>query len=161
MENWQEKKKEKLKKKKRRNRMIIFGVIIIAAVAVTVMGYKLEMDAQNDDIAVEMIVEEGEELVYAQVDSISGNEMTYTLLQAVEDIENNKMAAVFTDTDNISYELSEKQYTVMIPVGTDVITILGTTTTFSRLGAGDVIGIIQTQGQDGDGNSIATVYIVG
>lgn len=43
-----------------------------------------------------------------------------------------------------------------IPVGTDVITSLGVTTTFSRLSAGDVIAVLTEEGTD----NILKIWIV-
>lgn len=43
-----------------------------------------------------------------------------------------------------------------IPVGTDVITSLGVTTTFSRLSAGDVIAVLTEEGTD----NILKIWII-
>ena len=51
------------------------------------------------------------------------------------------------------------QITTYIPVGTEVITKLGTTTTFSRLAAGDYVALIMEE--DGDEQVIMKVYIIG
>ena len=60
--------------------------------------------------------------------------------------------------NNGSQEQSE-QITAYIPVGTEVITKLGTTTTFSRLAAGDYVALVMEE-EDGE-QIIMAVYIVG
>ena len=60
--------------------------------------------------------------------------------------------------NNGSQEQS-KQITAYIPVGTEVITKLGTTTTFSRLAAGDYVALVMEE-EDGE-QIIMAVYIVG
>lgn len=54
-------------------------------------------------------------------------------------------------------ELEETEETIIIPVGTAVITKLGTKTTFSRLASGDIIQIKQ----DIDTKEILEIWIVG
>ena len=60
--------------------------------------------------------------------------------------------------NNGSQEQS-KQITAYIPIGTEVITKLGTTTTFSRLAAGDYVALVMEE-EDGE-QIIMAVYIVG
>lgn len=81
-----------------------------------------------------------------------GNGMT----QAVEAMD--AVAESFT-YDGTVYELTGETVTTLIPVGTDVITKLGTVTTFSRLAAGDKVALVV---EEDDGAQIITaVYIVG
>ncbi len=67
-----------------------------------------------------------------------------------------------TDTftyDDVTYQLTEESNTMLIPVGTDVTTRLGTVTTFSRLAAGDCVALVM---QEVDGEDvIMAVYIIG
>ncbi len=58
----------------------------------------------------------------------------------------------------VTYELTEESVTMLIPVGTDVITKLGTVTTFSRLAAGDKVALVVEE-QKGE-QTIAAVYII-
>ena len=61
--------------------------------------------------------------------------------------------------DGVSYGLTENTATALIPVGTDVITKLGTKTTFSRISAGDCLALV-TEVIGGE-EVIMAVYIVG
>ena len=61
--------------------------------------------------------------------------------------------------DDITYQVGNDVITTYIPVGTDVITKLGTTTTFSRLAVGDYIAIV-SQVLDGE-EVMMLIYIVG
>lgn len=61
--------------------------------------------------------------------------------------------------DGVSYGLTENTATALVPVGTDVITKLGTKTTFSRISAGDCLALV-TEVIDGE-EVIMAVYIVG
>ncbi|MCR5716280.1 MAG: hypothetical protein K6G23_05505 [Lachnospiraceae bacterium] len=54
----------------------------------------------------------------------------------------------------VTYELTDESITVQIPVGTDVITKLGSTTTFAKLSVGDNIAFIMEDDQ------IVKIYIV-
>lgn len=54
----------------------------------------------------------------------------------------------------MTYELTKTTKSAEIPVGIDVITKLGTTTTFSRLASGNNIAIIM------QGDNIMKIYIV-
>lgn len=57
------------------------------------------------------------------------------------------------------YTLTDETGSVMIPVGTDVITSLGKTTTFSRLSNGDIIKMILEKDSDGE-KVVVGVWIV-
>lgn len=57
-----------------------------------------------------------------------------------EDVQRNK----------IMYTLTGEEETTLIPVGTTVTTQLGTTTTFSRLAAGDMIKLLVEKDKDGE-----------
>ena len=78
----------------------------------------------------EITLGENQRLCYAYIDKILGNEMSVTVL------EENGQETQETDT-------------WMIPVGTDVVTKLGTTTTFARLSGGDTIKMLIQKMGDG------------
>lgn len=61
--------------------------------------------------------------------------------------------------ENVTYVLSDETETTMIPVGTVVTTKLGTSTTFSRIAAGDCLAFV-IEKIDGI-ETIMAVYIVG
>ena len=82
----------------------------------------------------EIVLEENQEWKYFKITQILGNEMTATVVQ--EDGE----------------ETTESG-TWMIPVGTEVVTKLGTTTTFARLASGDTIKVLMQNEDDGTQDS--------
>ncbi len=61
--------------------------------------------------------------------------------------------------DRVMYKLTDEVKTMMIPVGTEVVTKLETVTTFSRLAAGDTIKMLMEK--DGDTETILKIWIVG
>ena len=213
---------KKKKKKKRRNRIIVIIVIVLAAtIAYGSYKYKLyqeELAAEEADV---LAVSDGEELIYGEITSIIGNDMTISVLETGDDssMASSAIAATSGSTDDASFaksggqdggmtppsgdssmaasgdssasmELSDTaisdgqtmgaptgaptgtsgmtgknmggastsdQQTFTetgetaeyeIPVGTDVTTRLGSTTTFSKLSSGDVVGIIVEDGTD-------------
>jgi hypothetical protein len=83
-------------------------------------------------------LEEGQEYMYVRITSILGNEMTGTIYE--DDKE------------------TGSQQTWTIPVGTDVVTKLGTTTSFSRLASGDYIRMLMQNGTDSQ--DILKIWIV-
>ena len=48
------------------------------------------------------------------------------------------------------YSVSGEEQTMLIPVGTEVTTTLGTVTTFSRLAAGDIVKILMEKNENGE-----------
>lgn len=102
---------------------------------------------------VQIVAGEQEELTYARIHTIVGNEMGTVLLDAaaVERMETGSApeGELFSEEDG---ETKSWQ----IPVGTDVITSLGVTTTFSRLSAGDVIAVLTEEGTD----NILKIWII-
>lgn len=57
------------------------------------------------------------------------------------------------------YQLTGDQQTVRIPVGTEVTTLLGTATTFSRIAVDDTLKLVMEKNADGD-EVVVAVYIV-
>ena len=211
---------KKKKKKKRRNRIIVIIVIVLAAaIAYGSYKYKLyqeELAAEEADV---LAVSDGEELVYGEITSIIGNDMTISVMETGDDSsvassaaaatsgnsddasavqsgdpdggmtppsgdsaamaqsgdsnsESSAMAASGTQTmsappgaptgtsgmsggnmggtgsDQQTFTETGETAEYEIPVGTDVTTRLGSTTTFSKLSSGDVVGIILEDGTD-------------
>lgn len=123
------------KKKKSRLPLIITVFLIIVAAGAGMYIYQLKAKEASTDNSKEeeIVLEENQRLEYAKIVSISGNEMTVT-----------------ADSD--------KEQTWLIPVGTDVVTKLGTTTTFSRLANGDNIRLL-TQTDDEGNDVILKIWI--
>lgn len=115
--------------KKKKKVWIWVVLILVIALAAGGFFYYRQVQAADEDAAQEEIVlEDGQEWKYLEITQILGNEMTGTILE--ED---------GTETS--------QSVTWMIPVGTDVVTKLGTTTTFARLASGDTLKVLM-QGDD-------------
>lgn len=182
---------KKKKKKKRRNRIIVIIVIVLAAtIAYGSYKYKLyqeELAAEEADV---LAVSDGEELIYGEITSIIGNDMTISVLGTGDDSSVASSAIAASGDSSASMESSDTAISdgqtmgaptgaptgtsgmtgenmggastsdqqaftetgetaeYEIPVGTDVTTRLGSTTTFSKLSSGDVVGIILEDGTD-------------
>lgn len=117
------------KKKKKAWIWILIGLIVIL-VAGGLVYYKEVVMAAEASEEEEIVLEENQEWKYFKITQILGNEMTATVVQ--EDGE----------------ETTESG-TWMIPVGTEVVTKLGTTTTFARLASGDTIKVLMQNEDDG------------
>ena len=64
-----------------------------------------------------------------------------------------------SESSDVTYTALDEERTMMIPVGTEVVTKLGTVTTFSRLASGDVMKILTEK--SGDEDVILKIWIVG
>lgn len=124
------------KKKKKKTLIIILVLLIVAVVAGVIIFNVKKNDTSDTSTEEEIVLSSNQELQYVTIQKILGNEMTvYT-----------------TDGD----ETATTTWT--IPVGTDVVTKLGTTTTFSRLAAGDQIKmVVETTDSD---QEIIKIWIV-
>lgn len=191
------------KKKGHKIILVILFIIILAAVVIGVVLWKKKVAAKEADTSVQILVEDGQKLVYGQITEICGNDMTYTTLEAIPNEQTNGENESSDETSNgerpsgeipsgdmpnseipsgdvpdlgnsgfpfaggsntgkdgiiidgVSFQATEDEVTVQIPVGTPVITKLGAETTFSRLAASDILEIVY------DGENIVRVYIVG
>ena len=127
------------KKKKKAWIWILIGLIVIL-VAGGLVYYKEVVMAAEASEEEEIVLEENQEWKYFKITQILGNEMTAAVVQ--EDGE----------------ETTESG-TWMIPVGTEVVTKLGTTTTFARLASGDTIKVLMQNEDDGT-QDILKIWIV-
>ena len=223
------------KKRRRRKKMLIFLTVLLCFLAASGGGFllwqRLQRAAQE---AVQIVAGENEEITYARISTIVGNEIEAALLegaaaeqtgtagtQTADDAasasdaasENNvtsadgEMTSEGTAEEGMSdggtaggemqggmseggmpdsgtaeggtpdgdlpqqdasgfaaggqsgrsaYTETGETKSWQIPVGTDVITSLGVTTTFSRLSAGDVIAVLTEEGTD----NILKIWIV-
>lgn len=126
------------KKKKKAWIWILIGLIVVLAAGGVV--YYRQVQAASSDEEEEIVLEENQEWEYFKITQILGNEMTAAVVQ--EDGE----------------ETTESG-TWMIPVGTEVVTKLGTTTTFARLASGDTIKVLMQNEDDGT-QDILKIWIV-
>jgi uncharacterized protein YpmB len=120
-------------KKKKKNKIWIILIILLLVIGAGV-GYwrysSINSQAESEEETLPEL-EDGQEYMYAMITSILGNEMTVN---------------IYVDNKE-----TDSQQTWLIPVGTDVVTKLGTTTSFSRLASGDYIRMLvqnSTESQD-------------
>ena len=200
------------KKRRRRKKMLIFLTVLLCLLAIAGGGFLLWQRSQRAaQEAVQITAGENEEITYARISTIVGNEIEAALLegaaaertgtagtQTAGDAasENNvtsadgEMTSEGTAEEGMSdggtaggemqggmpqrdgsgfaaggtggqtgrsaYTETGETKSWQIPVGTDVITSLGVTTTFSRLSAGDVIAVLTEEGTD----NILKIWIV-
>lgn len=117
----------KPKKNKMKWRILIICILVLLLAATSFLLYQRNETASETSTN-EAVAGENQTLVTVSIQKMIGNEMTGVSI-----------------SDGI--EQQEAQ-TWMIPVGTEVVTKLGTTTTFARLAGGDQVQILfddQTQ----------------
>lgn len=213
--------KEKKRRKNRRKKRIVLAVLLVVAAGgiwYFFWGRKPGADREN---TVKIEKSAGQEIVYVRLDSVKGNEITYTTAEArqqksgaadggngvqstqgnmpqeqgirsgasenqsepggmpeaqeatgkdgVTEGRSNTGGAVASQGgsgftyDGVTYGLTGETGTTLIPVGTAVITRLGTETTFSRLQAGAYVALVMEGNGEGSGDDreIVSVYILG
>lgn len=206
---------------------VVVAVCLVAALlAVMFLGNK-NKSADSETASVKIKKSAGQEVVFAQLTAVNGNEITYTVAAAQENsaegdaqmpegfengenpqmpegLENgekpqmpegfengekpempqmpqdvsggdqvmggrgnrgdmsqgrqNTQNSYAFSYDGTSYQLTLESHTALIPVGTEVITKLGTVTTFSRLEVGDNVALVMEQ--SGEEQVIVAVYII-
>lgn len=207
------------KKRRRRKKMLIFLTVLLCFLAASGGGFLLWQRSQRAaQEAVQVVAGENEEITYARITTIVGNEIETALLegtaaeqtgtagtQTVDDAMTSEGTAeegmpdggtaegempggmseggisdsgraeggmpdgmpqqngsgfvaggAGDQTGRSTYTETGETKSWQIPVGTDVITSLGVTTTFSRLSAGDVIAVLTEAGTD----NILKIWIV-
>jgi uncharacterized protein YpmB len=127
-------------KKKKKNKIWIILIILLLVIGAGV-GYwrysSINSQAESEEETLPEL-EDGQEYMYAMITSILGNEMTVN---------------IYVDNKE-----TDSQQTWLIPVGTDVVTKLGTTTSFSRLASGDYIRMLVQNSTDSQ--DILKIWIV-
>lgn len=117
-----------MKSEKKKTKFIILFICILVVAAGTAAFYLYRENAAAAQSSVdEAVAGENQTLLTVSVEKMIGNEMT--------------------GVQSTDKEQGEEQ-TWTIPVGTEVVTKLGTTTTFARLAAGDTVEVLiddQTQ----------------
>lgn len=207
------------KKRRRRKKMLIFLTVLLCFLAASGGGFLLWQRSQRAaQEAVQITAGENEEITYARITTIVGNEIETALLegtapeqtgtagtQTVDDAMTSEGTAeegmpdggtaegempggmseggisdseraeggmpdgmpqqngsgfaaggAGDQTGRSTYTETGETKSWQIPVGTDVITSLGVTTTFSRLSVGDVIAVLTEAGTD----NILKIWIV-
>ena len=112
--------------------------IAVAFVLVLAAAIGLLSTSKQDSSEEEIVLESNQALKQVKIQAIYGNEINGTLIEG--------------DTE------SQEPQTWVIPVGTEVVTKLGTTTTFSRLANGDQIQLLTQTLEDGS-ETILKVWI--
>ena len=141
-----------IQKKKKQNKIgwfLFLFLLICAAGIATFFWYKQKVTAEKESSSStqeEVTLEEGQEFLYGEIETIIGNEITI---------------ASATQNEKKRYEVVDDAKTTeyTIPVGTDVVTKLGTTTTFSRLASGDIIKMLMEKTEDGT-EEIMQIWII-
>lgn len=170
--------KRQLRKKKalRRKLFILLFLFFAAASGIGIFFYQKQQKEAAANATVEITAEEGQQILYAKITQIQGNEITF------EETDPNISEAPAEDSfgppadsspeipgessletpgknplDPSAVSSSEtpgESRTMQIPVGTEVITMLGAVTTFSRLDADDTVAIVL------EGDDIIRIYII-
>ena len=139
-------------KKRRRNRKKKRLAGAAAAAMLTVgawyVGWGRNITVQTNQTSVQVTAQSGQEIVYATLTEVKGNEITYMVQEEAFGIHEGPGA----------YEEEGQEQTTLIPVGTDVITRLGATVTFSRLATGENVALIMEE--DEGQKVIVKVYIL-
>lgn len=137
-----------MKKRKSKKGCIILLIILLSGAAAVCYYDKSQREAQVAQAGQSAIeAGEGQSVLYAQIDTIVGNEISIQLLE-------------FSDAEGrISYEMRDEQREYCIPVGTQVETRLGSITTFTRLAAGDKIAMLLAPKDETQ--EIVKIWIVG
>ena len=151
---------KKAKRKRGKAAKAIILLLLLAAAAGIFFYQKRQQEKEENPNAEEaVILEENQRWLYLEIEEITGNEM-----QAMETSGAQEKAGGREDggtqeeaggrEDGGTQEAADGReddiaQTYMIPVGTDVVTKLGSVTTFSRLAAGDTIHCL-TQEEDGE-----------
>lgn len=150
--------REQKKKCYKRIRVIQIGTAVLLAAGVCFGIWGRQLVTAESRPVMKITSEAGQEIIFAKLSSIKGNEITYIPVEE----EKTTVAALGGESftyENITYRLTEETVTAQIPVGTEVTTKLGAVTTFSRLSAGDYVALVVEE--SGEEEIITAVYIVG
>ncbi len=148
------------KRKKRKKKLLIAAVVITILVIIGLFYWYKQIKENESEVESSENIEVGtnQELVLGQITVINGNEMTFDLVEEAENSETTSDLLTSTEV-SVTYIVLDEERTMVIPVGTDVVTKLGTVTTFSRLASGDVLKILTEK--SGDEDVILKIWIVG
>ena len=119
--------------KKKKSKLWIWLLLLVLVVAAGSGFWYQKSNAQQTMEEEEIVLQENQELINVRITQMLGNEMTGSIV-----------------TEDRKQQQEEKTW--MIPVGTEVVTKLGTTTTFARLSSGDTIQMLMQTGESADGD---------
>ena len=119
--------------KKKKSKLWIWLLLLVLVVAAGSGFWYQKSNAQQTMEEEEIVLQENQELINVRITQMLGNEMTGSIV-----------------TEDRKQQQEEKTW--MIPVGTEVVTKLGTTTTIARLSSGDTIQMLMQTGESADGD---------
>lgn len=125
--------------KKKKNRLWVWLLLLILIVAAGGGFWYQKNMMKQETQEEELVLLENQKLLDVRITKMLGNEMSGMLV-----------------TEN---QVQGEQKTWMIPVGTDVVTKLGTTTTFARLSSGDTIQMLMQTGEN-ESEEILKIWIM-
>ncbi len=132
-------------RKKEKRKRIITGLIVVMVLTIAVLtGIKVYRDKKSSqENANEIAITEAQELVYGEVSSVAGNNITIERV-----VENSEKSPGKGSMSTSSYTGTGETTQLQIPVGTEVITKLGTKATFTSISSGNVLAIALEKGTD-------------
>lgn len=119
--------------KKKKSKLWIWLLLLVLVVAAGGGFWYQKSNAKQTMEEEEIVLQENQELINVRITQMLGNEMTGSIVS-----EDKKQ--------------QQEEKTWMIPVGTEVVTKLGTTTTFARLSSGDTIQMLMQTGESAEGD---------
>lgn len=154
--------KRQLRKKMalRRKLFILLFIFFAAASGIGIFFYQKQQKEAAANATVEITAEEGQQILYAKITQIQGNEITF--VETDPNISETPVEGSFGPPADSSLEIPGEDpletpgesRTMQIPVGTEVTTMLGAVTTFSRLDADDTVAMVL------EGDDIIRIYII-
>lgn len=125
--------------KKKKSKLWVWLLVLVLAVAAGGGFWYQKSNAKQETKEEEIVLQENQELIYVRITKMLGNEMTGSIVS--ED------------------KHQQEQQTWLIPVGTEVVTKLGTTTTFARLSSGDTVQMLMQTGEAAADGDILKIWI--
>lgn len=135
---------------------------VFLGMCLVLSGCSKKTEETTNDIS-SVKLKSNQEIVACKITAIYGNEIEYTVVKEQSSSDSSdKKSDSSKSLDKSSkkiYTLTDETGSTTIPVGTDVITSLGKTTTFSRLSNGDIIKMIMEKDSSGE-KVVVGVWIV-
>lgn len=125
--------------KKKKSKLWVWLLVLVLAVAAGGGFWYQKSNAKQETKEEEIVLQENQELIRVRITKMLGNEMTGSIVS--ED------------------KHQQEQQTWLIPVGTEVVTKLGTTTTFARLSSGDTVQMLMQTGEAAADGDILKIWI--
>lgn len=130
---------------KRYKATVVFIILLIVAISIITYVIKTKPKASEQTDTREVItLEDGQSLIYVKLTAVIGNEITYVIVE---------------EQGDSTYRETQQEGQLQIPVGTEVITKLGTSTTFSRLASGDIVRLLMQKTQENEEEAVK-IWIV-